>query len=39
MRAKAKNAYDFYNFVEKCVLEMEDSESDHSKTKNREETL
>ncbi len=39
MRSKAKNAYDFYNFVEKCVLEMEDSENDQSKAKNKEETL
>ena len=26
LRAGAKNAYDFYNFIEKCVLEMEDDD-------------
>lgn len=26
MLSNSKNAYDFYNFVEKCVLEMEESE-------------
>jgi hypothetical protein len=39
MLSKSKNAYDFYNFVEKCVLEMEESERDNSKSKNREESL
>lgn len=39
MLSKSKNPYDFYNFVEKCVLEMEESEADNSKSKNREESL
>ena len=26
IRSLAKNAYDFYNFIEKCVLEMENDD-------------
>ena len=32
IRSKAKNAYDFYNFVEKCVLEMEDDDKSKANT-------
>jgi hypothetical protein len=32
MRSGAKNAYDFYNFVEKCVLEMEDDDKSKANT-------
>lgn len=39
MLSNAKNAYDFYNFVEKCVLEMEESEGVNQKSKNKEENL
>jgi hypothetical protein len=26
IRSRTKNAYDFYNFIEKCVLEMENDD-------------
>ena len=39
MLSNSKNAYDFYNFVEKCVLEMEESEGDKSESKNKEESM
>lgn len=32
MRSRARNAYDFYNFVEKCVLEMEDDDKSKANT-------
>jgi hypothetical protein len=38
MRARAKNAYDFYNVIEKSVLEMEGS-SENSERQMTDETL
>jgi hypothetical protein len=32
VRSRARNAYDFYNFVEKCVLEMEDDDKSKANT-------
>ena len=36
IRSRTKNAYDFYNFIEKCVLEME---NDDKNKINREEVM
>ena len=32
LRSRAKNAYDFYNFIEKCVLEMENDDKTKANT-------